>query len=183
MQNVFLVSDTHFGHANICKFLREDGTKLRPWGDVDQMNEDMVKFWNETVRPSDKVYHLGDVVINKKYLPIMERLNGIKILIKGNHDTAKLADYVPYFKDVRAYHVMRGLIFSHMPIHEGGLDRFGCNVHGHLHSAIVKKDDVLDPRYLNVSVEHTDYRPILLEDVMQRIVKQGGSIGDKNGNF
>jgi hypothetical protein len=33
MPSVFLVSDTHFGHAGVCKFLRNDGvTKLRPWG-------------------------------------------------------------------------------------------------------------------------------------------------------
>lgn len=33
MPSVWLVSDTHFGHAGVCRFLREDGTKLRPWDD------------------------------------------------------------------------------------------------------------------------------------------------------
>ena len=183
MQNIFLVSDTHFSHANICKFTKDDGTKLRPWNDVDEMNEDMVKFWNETVRPEDKVYHLGDVVINKKHLHIMERLNGTKVLIKGNHDTAKLADYMQYFKDIRAYHALRGLIFSHIPVHEGELRRFGCNIHGHLHQARVMKDGDIDPRYFNVSVEHTNFRPILLEEVKNLILEQGGEIGLTNGNF
>ena len=67
MPSVFLVSDTHFGHAGVCHFIRNDGvTKLRPWTDPDEMDEEMVKRWNETVRPNDKVYHLGDVVINRK---------------------------------------------------------------------------------------------------------------------
>ncbi len=62
MPSVFLVSDTHFGHAGVCKFTESDGvTKIRPWTDPQEMDEEMVKRWNETVRPNDKVYHLGDV--------------------------------------------------------------------------------------------------------------------------
>lgn len=183
MQNVFLISDTHFSHANICKFKKSDGSKLRPWTDVNEMNEDLVKFWNDTVRPNDKVYHLGDVVINKKYLGIVERLNGTKILIKGNHDMAPIETYTRYFKDVRACHSIRGLIFTHIPIHEDSINRFGCNVHGHLHSNRVMKDGVIDPRYFNVSVEQIDFRPILLDDVKRLIVEQGGEIGLTNGNY
>lgn len=49
MTNVFLVSDTHFGHQNICKFKNNDGTPLRPWDDVAEMDEEMVKRWNDTI--------------------------------------------------------------------------------------------------------------------------------------
>ena len=55
MPSVFLVSDTHFGHLGVCKFTRNDGTKLRPWDSPEEMDEEMVKRWNETVRPTDKV--------------------------------------------------------------------------------------------------------------------------------
>ena len=51
MTNIFLVADLHLGHANACVFLRGDGTKLRPWDNSDQMNEDMIRFWNEDVKP------------------------------------------------------------------------------------------------------------------------------------
>ena len=77
MPSVFLVSDTHFGHFGVCKFTRNDGvTKLRPWDTPEEMDEEMVKRWNETVRPNDKVYHLGDVVIIRKALKTLHRLNG-----------------------------------------------------------------------------------------------------------
>lgn len=183
MPSVFLVSDTHFGHTGVCKFLREDGvTKLRPWDNPQEMDEDLVKRWNETVRPTDKVYHLGDVVINRKALSIMHRLNGDKVLIKGNHDIFRLEEYTEHFRDIRAYHVMNGLILSHIPVHEQQLYRFGCNIHGHLHSNRVMKIDQygvskIDPRYFNVSVEQIDFRPILFEDVIQRIKDQGGTVG------
>lgn len=178
----FLVSDTHFGHAGVCRFLRDDGTKLRPWDNPDEMDEEMVRRWNETVRPNDKVYHLGDVVINRRALSTLSRLNGDKVLIKGNHDIFKLEEYTPYFRDVRGYHVMNGMILSHIPVHEESLARFGTNIHGHLHYNRVKKDGVIDVRYTCVCVEQTDYRPILFEDVIKRITAEGGVIGFRNGN-
>lgn len=185
MPAVFLVSDTHFGHLGVCKFMGPDGvTKLRPWDSPEEMDEDMVKRWNETVRPNDKVYHLGDVVINRKALKTLSRLNGDKVLIKGNHDIFRLEDYTPYFRDIRAYHVMNGCILSHIPVHESNLGRFGTNIHGHLHAHRVMKMDygreVVDPRYHCVCVEQTDFRPILLEDVFKRIVSEGGSVGMKS---
>lgn len=189
MPAVFLVSDTHFGHAGVCRFLREDGTKLRPWDDPDEMDEEMVKRWNETVRPNDKVYHLGDVVINRKALNIMRRLNGDKVLIRGNHDIFKDEDYRQHFRELRAYHVMNGMILSHIPIHPESLSRFGVNIHGHLHANRVKTFNAyhgngtrIDERYHCVCVEQTDFRPILFEDVVKRITEEGGIVGFKNGN-
>jgi calcineurin-like phosphoesterase family protein len=183
MPNVFLVSDTHFGHKGVCHFTRSDGvTKLRPFETPEEMDEFMVKAWNERVGPKDKVYHLGDVVINRKSLGIMSRLNGDKVLIRGNHDIFRDEEYREHFRELRAYHVVEGMIFSHIPIHEESLGRFGVNVHGHLHANRVMKDGVVDARYHNVCVETTDFAPILFEDVKNRILAEGGSITFKNGN-
>ena len=186
MPSVFLVSDTHFGHLGVCKFMRNDGmTKLRPWDTPEEMDEEMVKRWNEVVKPNDKVYHLGDVVINRKALHIMHRLNGDKVLIKGNHDIFKLEDYIPHFRDIRGYHVMSGTILSHVPLHADHVGRFGVNIHGHTHANRVMKkiqwgntehyDEVIDTRYHCVCVEQTDFRPILFEDVLKRIKEEGGT--------
>lgn len=196
MPSVFLVSDTHFGHTGVCRFTRMDGvTKLRPWDNADEMDEFMVKAWNERVRPTDKVYHLGDVVINRKALKTLARLNGDKVLIRGNHDIFRDDEYRAYFRELRAYHVMNGLILSHIPVHEASLGRFGCNIHGHLHANRVMKargvdartgeilySDEIDPRYWCACVEQTDFAPILFEDAIKRIEAEGGHIGFKSGN-
>ena len=190
MPSVFLVSDTHFGHTGVCRFVRNDGvTKLRPWDTAEEMDEFMVKAWNERVRPTDKVYHLGDVVINRKALGIMRRLNGDKVLIRGNHDIFKDTDYREHFRELRAYHVMNGMILSHIPIHSESLGRFGVNIHGHTHANRVmlpgfngKITDIVDVRYHCVCVEQTDFAPILFEDVIKRIEAEGGQIGFQNGN-
>ena len=169
MPSVFLTSDTHFGHLGVTKFLREDGTKLRPWDSVEEMDEALVANWNNVVRPNDKVYHLGDVVINRKALHTLHRLNGEKVLIKGNHDIFKLEDYTPYFKDIRGYHVMNNFLLSHIPVHPLSKGRFTGNIHGHLHYNVID-----DPWYKCVCVEQTNYTPILFEQLMKDLdaVKQ-----------
>ncbi len=197
MPSVFLVSDTHFGHTGVCRFTRADGvTKLRPWDDPVEMDEAMIKAWNERVKPTDKVYHLGDVVINRKALSTLARLNGDKVLIRGNHDIFRDDEYRQYFRELRAYHVMNGMILSHIPVHAESLGRFGVNIHGHLHANRVKKargvdartGEVLygtenDVRYHCVCVEQTpDFAPILFEDVIKRIEAEGGEVGFRNGN-
>jgi calcineurin-like phosphoesterase family protein len=196
MPAVFLTSDTHFGHAGVCRFTEADGvTKIRPWTDPDEMDEEMIKRWNATVRPNDKVYHLGDVVINRKALKTLARLNGDKVLIRGNHDIFPDTEYRTYFRELRAYHVMNGMILSHIPLHEASLGRFGVNIHGHLHSNRVKKARGIDAktgatlystendvRYHCVCVEQTDFTPILFEDVIKRIEAEGGTVGMRSGN-
>jgi calcineurin-like phosphoesterase family protein len=187
---------THFGHAGVCRFTCDDGvTKIRPWTDPEEMDEEMVRRWNERVRPNDKVYHLGDVVINRRCLPTLARLNGDKVLIRGNHDIFRDDEYRKYFRELRAYHVMNGMILSHIPVHESSLNRFGTNIHGHTHQRRVMKargvdartgevlyGNQIDPRYHCVCVEATDFAPILFEDVIQRIEAEGGVVGFKNGN-
>ena len=195
MPSVFLVSDTHFGHAGVCKFTRDDGSKLRPWTDPAEMDEAMIERWNQRVKPTDKVYHLGDVVINRKSLKTLSRLNGDKVLIRGNHDIFRDDEYREYFRELRAYHVMNGMILSHIPVHEASLGRFGVNIHGHLHASRVKRargvdartgeilyGNELDVRYHCVCVEQTDFAPILFEEVIARIEAEGGAVGFKNGN-
>lgn len=182
----FVTSDLHLSHANLCKFTKADGvTKLRPWDTVEEMDEALIANYNAKVGPNDKCYFLGDIVINRKGLSLLQRLNGDKVLIKGNHDIYKLGDYAKCFRDIRAYHVINGLIFSHIPIHQSALYRFGTNVHGHLHDRRVtlwSDPNVIDPRYLCVCVEQTDYAPLSIDEVHQRIRDQGGVVGFRDGN-
>jgi calcineurin-like phosphoesterase family protein len=156
----------------------------------------MVKAWNERVRPNDKVYHLGDVVINRRALVTLSRLNGDKVLIRGNHDIFPDVEYREYFRELRAYHVMNGMILSHIPLHSASLGRFGVNIHGHTHANRVMQargvdartgeilyGDQIDVRYHCVCVEQTpDFAPILFEDVIKRIEAEGGEVGFRNGN-
>ena len=84
-----VVSDTHFNHANIIKYCS------RPFESIEQMNEELIKRWNNTVAKDDIVYHLGDFAFGSKeqLKEILGRLNGRVRLVMGNHDHKKGKDY------------------------------------------------------------------------------------------
>lgn len=170
--SAFVIADTHFGHAKSLSFIQPDGSRLRPFSSVEEMDETMVERWNATVGKRDTVYHLGDVVIPRASLRILERLNGRKILIRGNHDQGPLKDFSRYFEDVRGaffhhcgHELNGGLIFTHVPVHPACLTgHYLGNVHGHLHCHFVKDDNgEADPRYFSACVERNDFTPVALD--------------------
>lgn len=171
----FIYADPHFFHEGVCRFTRHDGTKLRPWDNAEEMSEWMIAEYNKIVHPEDRVYILGDVAMNRKALDrSVPRLLGRKVLVKGNHDIDKIHYYSQYFDDVRAYVVKKGFILSHIPIHPGSMGRWVVNIHGHLHYQKVIKDypggkQIPDERYFCASVEHTEYKPILLDRILEKV--------------
>ena len=158
----FLISDTHFSHKNILSFLRKDGTRLREFESVTEMDNYMVERWNSVVSTQDKVYHLGDVCFRNRDLEIISRLNGRKVLIKGNHDNLKPNKYLEYFYDIRAYHVLDKLILAHVPLHPESLSRWRGQIHGHTHA-----NNLFDKKYFNVSVENIEYTPVDFEYIRE----------------
>jgi calcineurin-like phosphoesterase family protein len=85
MGKIWLTSDPHFNHRNILTY--EAAT--RPFSNLSDMNETIVNNWNARVAQEDTVYVLGDFFMGShdEIIPILKRLNGKIILIRGNHDT------------------------------------------------------------------------------------------------
>jgi calcineurin-like phosphoesterase family protein len=170
MSNIFLASDHHLGHTNILTFRKSDGSFLREFSSIEEHDEHIINMHNSVVAKGDKTYFLGDVGFSTKILPLLDRMNGEKILVKGNHDKLKLSQYLPYFKDIRGSHQFDGLLLTHIPVHPGSLSRWAANIHGHLHSNVVElTPGVPDTRYFNVSMECINYTPISLEQLKSEI--------------
>ena len=174
--SAFVIADTHFGHAKSLTFFKPDGERLRPFDSVEEMDEYMVDNWNQVVKKCDTVYHLGDVVIPRKSLSTLERLNGRKILIRGNHDLGPLKDFSKHFEDVRGafFHpgdsTMRGgVVMTHVPVHPSCLSgHYLGNIHGHTHSNLIQGSDGLpDPKYFNACVEHHDFTPVSFDMIKE----------------
>lgn len=172
-REIWLISDTHFGHENILKY------ENRPFKDIDEMDEKMVENWNSVVKQGDKVYHLGDVWMGsgERAYKTLSRLNGKKRLVLGNHDDVKSAPIMKWFQKVYLFRSFKefGLTLSHVPMHPGSIkwvDDGGINVHGHIHSKTVQMGGTLfnhdDDRYRCVSVEHINYTPINIDEVRVR---------------
>lgn len=169
MINCWLVSDTHFGHDKAYTFLRPDGALVRaPFANSEEGDNAMVERWNSVVKPKDRIYHLGDVAIPRRGLKVLERLNGRKVLVRGNHDIFKLSDYAQYFDDVRGCFYHHEFMMSHIPLHPELFEqRFKGNIHGHLHCHNVRlADGELDKRYFNACVEQHNFTPCHWDEAM-----------------
>lgn len=183
----FYTADLHFSHANIIKYC------ARPYADIDEMNTKLVNNWNEVVQPDDTVYVLGDVTMSMKNLTPVERLNGRKILVAGNHDEAWIGHkkfgkpgvaerYSELFEQVHASgiigHILdndRSVVLSHLPYqgdsHDG--DRFEknrpkdlglLNICGHVHEAWTHQG-----HSVNVGVDRWEYRPVSEQSLIEYI--------------
>lgn len=125
--STFFISDLHLGHRNMA--IR------RGFQDEFQMNEHIVSCWNKVVKKKDLVIVIGDVTMEKTaYYPILDRLNGLKTVVLGNHDepnhVKELLKYVNKVAGMIDY--KKQFILTHCPIHPSQLDyRYSYNIHGH----------------------------------------------------
>jgi calcineurin-like phosphoesterase family protein len=169
--SAFVTSDLHLDHAKILEFDRPDGSAMRPYSCLEEMQQDLEERWNRKIHKGDTVYCLGDIAFSKTGLRLMERFNGRKVLIAGNHDRLPAKLYLQYFDDIRGayFHqgdstMLGGLIFTHIPVHPDNLrGHYLGNVHGHLHCHQVIRDGQVDRRYFNACLERNDFEPVALE--------------------
>jgi calcineurin-like phosphoesterase family protein len=188
MADIWFISDTHFFHENILTFKDSDGKLIRPeFSNVSEMNDFMVTKWNETVKPQDKVYHLGDVAVGVKDTNALERLirslHGHKRLLLGNHDHIDYPGY-QHFEKIELWtggkFKQYNFVASHIPLRESTMRDGEFNVHGHLHQNVVTAgywDYVSDDgwfhkpslHHINVCVEHTNYTPVHLDEIVARV--------------
>lgn len=162
MKDIWLISDTHFGHENIIKYCD------RPFHSTAEMDEYILEKWNSVVKPGDKVYHLGDVYMGsgENAWNVLKRLHGQKRLVLGNHDDPKASPITRWFRKISVWRDFKehGLVLSHIPLHPSSIKKGRINVHGHIHN----KPSPSGP-YLCVCVEQppVSYTPIHIEEVRQ----------------
>ena len=169
---VFFTADTHFGHANIIGYLN------RPWATVDEMSEGLIERWNSVVTPNDTVYHLGDfsMRIHKNEIQdILERLNGNKTLVAGNHDdtATRKADgwYKVYEGSLYVFGDSKTLILRHIPFDDWNTNyKYHAHLHGHTHGGARRPYTQLPNRY-DVGVDCWDYYPVTYDQIIERFKK------------
>lgn len=156
----WIVADWHLG---------EDRLEImgRPFRSAEEMIDELVRLHNSVVTADDTVYVLGDLCYQKKpeYLEHVERFNGRKMLIRGNHDRVFSDEQLKkYFWDV----VVDGggmelacegipCYITHYPT-RGKKDRF--NLVGHIHAAWKYQLNMM-----NVGVDVHHFLPVNLSTI------------------
>lgn len=116
----YYISDTHFFHERLNQHM-----DCRGFADAKEMNEYMIRKWNDKVKPKDEVVILGDLSIGKaeETNELLESLNGILYLIVGNHDRKYIDDpkfHRERFVWIKPYAELkdnkRKVVLSHYPI-------------------------------------------------------------------
>ena len=151
----FYTSDTHFYHQDL--LLSQIFSPRKQFLTVEDMNETIIANWNSKVKPTDTVYHLGDIsmkftkppkLIMSETLAILKRLHGNFIIIKGNHDQTALLKFLKQNNDITAnqkpkftiHEVGTRVKFAHYEVFLThypfifGMTKNQINLHGHIHN-------------------------------------------------
>lgn len=161
----FFIGDTHLGHTGILDMA------MRPYNDIAQHDRDLIANWNSVVKPTDTVWHLGDFAWDKlpatEAAAIFKKLNGVKRLVIGNHDT----DDVQNLGWASTHHMVTlkangvDLVLFHYPLREWpGFYSGALHFHGHTHDNLPSGRRVWD-----CGVDHQGFVPLTYDQICQRM--------------
>lgn len=185
--SLYLISDTHFDHANIIKYCN------RPFERASEMDEHIIRNWNERVQFGDTVLHGGDIAMARSEVAIeyAERVNGQLVHLDGNHDDidqsqAPFPTLKSYYFTYTYGETEYEFYYTHWPPTEHS-DRDdereppkhsqppewfdGWFLHGHVHNNDLKNFPFINPdeKFVNLSAELLNYTPIEIEELIQLI--------------
>jgi len=162
---IYFTADTHFGHNNIIKYSK------RPFNSVNEMDEMLLKNYNNIIKDEDIVYFIGDFCLRPSnhilyYQSLIEKMKGEKHLILGNHDKLKPFIYVEMgFQSVHTSLEVNingsKLILNHDPSIHCMFDDKTIILCGHVHNLFIKQKNVI-----NVGVDVCDYKPIDIRRIL-----------------
>jgi len=178
---IYFTSDTHFFHNNIIKACN------RPFASVEEMNDGLIKNWNNTVSPKDTIYHLGDFAFCKgdKAIEVVKQLNGHKHLVFGNHDKMfrKNQEFLSFFesfgdiKEIKlpidtlrkySYPMRRKIVMCHYAMRVWNHSHYGSiHLFGHSHNTMKESNGLS----LDVGVDAWNYKPVSIEEIILKLIK------------
>lgn len=166
---IWFTSDLHYGHSAVLNM------QARPFKDVEEMNRTLIRNWNAMVSKKDTVYILGDLAHRcpvETINAVISKLNGKKILIKGNHDKEYDSSL---FEGIYDFLELKGLCdttisLMHYPMLEWPKSRHGSiHLHGHQHNDFGYNEDMKRQGILryDVGVDAHDFYPVSLNQILE----------------
>jgi calcineurin-like phosphoesterase family protein len=175
----FFTADWHLFHGNIIDYCS------RPFTSLKQMHGFMIAAHNAIVGPEDHVWILGDVTLKGpencgQVRKEVNKFNGIKHLVLGNHDDWRARTYLQAgFTTVHSAmwfpHEGRTFYMMHDPAEYNVIqnDPNAMLLCGHIHNLF---DNLLpDKRIINVGVDAWKMKPVSIEQIMEVIANAEGN--------
>ena len=168
----WFTADCHFHHANIIKYCN------RPFATIEQMNEELIKRWRDTVKPEDTVFHIGDFSFANKEITsrIINVLTGTIVFLKGNHESHPKT----IIESLMIRYEGHSINLNHYPERANPLMVSLC---GHVHEKWLIQYHHIIPIYkdaplpskgfpiINVGVDRWDFRPVSFEQI-EKLIRQ-----------
>ena len=174
---IWFTSDTHFNHANIIEYTN------RPFANVDEMNQELIRRWNEIVSPEDTIYHLGDVTLEgwKTAQKFLNQANGKIFIVPGGHDHRWINEYHKLRTLLPNLTILNNLFslsldmggkhpeiwaLCHYALRTWDRSHYGSfHLYGHPHGTLPPLG-----RSLDVSVECWDYTPVSITTLRDKLL-------------
>lgn len=181
-RNIFFISDTHFGHANICRGTSawEDLSGTRDFDDLDSMNNKLVENINSVVAKDDILIHLGDFsfggidnIAKFRNLIVCDTIH----LILGNHDKhieENKNNTRSFFSSINETMLLEykrnsikfNFFVSHLPLASWPNMGWGVmHLHGHTH--LPNHLRLAEGKAMDVGVDGNNLEPIHIETVIE----------------
>lgn len=179
--NVYFSSDWHAHHRKIQQFCPK--TRIQDVS-VDEMTERLVEQHNKHVKPGDLFFHLGDFSFGsaEQTRNILNRMNGVKKFIAGNHDTVfkKNKDLKELVSSYRDYEFVRirdyKIALFHYPIESWQEEHHGSlHLHGHVHGNTSYGRSSMIKNRLDVGIDNRptgDMAPWSFDEILETVKKQ-----------
>ena len=167
MSQVYFIADPHFGGDTIIRY------ENRPFTTTKEMEQYLIKCWNEVVSDEDTVYVLGDFSTDQteeQDRVILEKLHGKKILIMGNHDQHRTPEQWRNlgFAECSPWTILYQDFFllSHEPLYINQNMPY-ANIYGHVHGNMTYQS--VTSQSACVCVERIQYTPILFDQLVRQM--------------
>lgn len=172
MCNVRFIGCLHLGH----KWMAQH----RGFQDEFYHDEHLIEQWNKVVNKKDLTYILGDVTMETaQYYYQLDRLQGRKIVVLGNHDSVRdVRELLKYVENVAGMIDYKGFCLTHCPIHPAEISFYRGNIHAHIHENKLNEVEYLskygDPgskvektliKYHCVDAKLLNFKPISIDEL------------------
>jgi calcineurin-like phosphoesterase family protein len=175
--NLFFVSDTHFGHKNIIEYYN------RPFLNSDEQTSKLIENWNKTCDENSTVFFLGDFALRIGKNDIDKILCSLNFkdlyFIPGNHEKSfKNWYYNKLNKAILRVHLLNTyeeinienqfIVLCHYPLQSWRGSKYGSwHLHGHEHGGLEQSrpESSCDRKILDVGVDCHKYSPVSYQEI------------------